>query len=107
MQAMRPETHTAAEPVPRGERAADAAWRIALAAAGSADRLAEAGQFAAFTFGERAGLRALPAGHPDTLIAWRPGIGWELLLPGGGPRPGGPGLVLPHFSAAAGQPITG
>ena len=65
MQSMRPQRHTAAEPIPCDERAADAAWRIALAAAGSADRLAEAGQFAAFTFGESAELRALPAGHPD------------------------------------------
>ena len=106
MQAMRPETHTAAEPVPRGERAADAAWRIALAAAGSADRLAEAGQFAAFTFGESAELRALPAGHPDTLIAWRPGIGWELLLPADDPRHGVLDLYLPICSATAVKPIT-
>jgi diaminohydroxyphosphoribosylaminopyrimidine deaminase/5-amino-6-(5-phosphoribosylamino)uracil reductase len=106
MQAMRPETHTAAEPIPRGEPAEDAAWRIALAAAGSADRLAEAGQFAVFTLDESAQLHALPAGHPDALIAWRPGIGWEPLLTPDDPRHGLLDLYLPICSATAVKPIT-
>ena len=106
MQAMRPERHTAAEPIPRGEPAPDAAWRIVLAAAGSADRLSEAGQFAAFTLGESAELHTLPDGHPDALIAWRPGIGWEPLLPADDPRHGLLDLYLPICSATAVKPIT-
>jgi riboflavin-specific deaminase-like protein len=103
---MRPRTNTAAEPIPCGERAADAAWRIALAAAGGADRVAEADQFAAFTLGESTELQALPAGHPDALIAWRPGIGWEPLLPADDPRHGLLDLYLPICSATAVKPIT-
>src|SRR6266446_9852652 len=103
---MRPEIHTAAEPNPRREPTADAAWCIALAAAGGADRLAEAGQFAAFTLGESAELHALPAGHPDASIAWHPGIGWELLLPADDPRHGLLDLYLPICSATAVKPIT-
>jgi diaminohydroxyphosphoribosylaminopyrimidine deaminase/5-amino-6-(5-phosphoribosylamino)uracil reductase len=106
MQAMRPERPTAAESIPRGERAADAAWRIALAAAGSADRLAEADQFAAFGLDANAELHALPAGHPDALIAWRPGIGWEPVLPAGDPRHGLLDLYLPICSATTVKPIT-
>jgi hypothetical protein len=103
---MRPQTDTTAEPIPPDEQAADAAWRIVLAAAGDADRAAEAGQFAAFTLGESAALHALPAGHPDAFIAWRPGIGWEPVLPVDDPRHGLLDLYLPICSATAVNPIT-
>jgi len=103
---MRPQTNTTAEPLPPDEQAADAAWRIVLAAAGDADRAAEAGQFAAFTLGESEALHALPAGHPDAFIAWHPGIGWEPVLPADDPRHGLLDLYLPICSATAVNPIT-
>jgi riboflavin-specific deaminase-like protein len=102
---MRPHAETTGERIP-GCESPDAAWSITLAAAASADRLAEAAQFAAFTLGEDAQLRALPAGHPDALIAWRPGTGWEPLLPA---RDLGSALVdlyLPFCSGSSVKPIT-
>jgi diaminohydroxyphosphoribosylaminopyrimidine deaminase / 5-amino-6-(5-phosphoribosylamino)uracil reductase len=100
---MRP--HAETTPIPNFE-SQDAAWSITLAAAASADRLAEADQFAAFTLGEDAQLRALPAGHPDALIAWRPGAGWEPLLAADDPRRALVDLYLPFCSGSAVKPIT-
>src|SRR5579863_6883913 len=105
MRIMRPRAETTGEAIP-GCPSRDAAWTITLAAAAGADLLARAGQFAAFTLGEDAQLRALPAGHPDALIAWRPGTGWEPLLPTDDPRHALIELYLPFCSGTAVKPIT-
>src|SRR5580700_5334585 len=105
MRTMRPHADTTGEAIPTCE-SQDAAWNITLAAAASADQLAEADQFAAFTLGEDAQLRGVPAGHPDALIAWRPGAGWELLLPARDPRRALIELYLPFCSGTAVKPIT-
>jgi riboflavin-specific deaminase-like protein len=105
MRIMRPHAETDGEAIPNCEWQ-DVAWRIALAAGASADRLAEADQFAAFTLGEDAQLRALPAGHPDALVGWRPGAGWEPLLPTADPRHALIDLYLPFCSGTAVKPIT-
>jgi diaminohydroxyphosphoribosylaminopyrimidine deaminase / 5-amino-6-(5-phosphoribosylamino)uracil reductase len=102
---MRPQADTTGEAIPTCE-SQDAAWSITLAAAASADQLAEADQFAAFTLGEDAQLRGVPAGHPDALIAWRPGAGWEPLLPAHDPRRALIELYLPFCSGTAVKPIT-
>jgi riboflavin-specific deaminase-like protein len=102
---MRPQADTTGEAIPTCE-SQDAAWSITLAAAACADQLAEADQFAAFTLGEDAQLRAVPAGHPDALIAWRPGAGWEPLLPADDPRRALIELYLPFCSGTAVKPIT-
>ena len=98
-------TNTAGD-IPGNARGADAAWSIALAAADRADRLAQADQFAAFTVGEDAQLRAVPAGHPDAVLLWSPGLGWELLLPSDDPRQALIDLYLPICSATTVRPIT-
>jgi diaminohydroxyphosphoribosylaminopyrimidine deaminase/5-amino-6-(5-phosphoribosylamino)uracil reductase len=102
---MRPRTETSGEAATNRE-SQDAAWSITLAAAGIADRLAEADQFAAFTLGQDDQLRGLPAGHPDALIAWRPGAGWEPVLPADDPRHALIDLYLPFCSGTAVKPIT-
>jgi diaminohydroxyphosphoribosylaminopyrimidine deaminase/5-amino-6-(5-phosphoribosylamino)uracil reductase len=102
---MRPRADTTGEAIPTCE-SQDAAWSITLAAAACADQLAEADQFAAFTLGEDAQLRAVPAGHPDALIAWYPGAGWEPLLPAHDPRRALIELYLPFCSGTAVKPIT-
>jgi riboflavin-specific deaminase-like protein len=88
------------------ELATDAAWTIALAAAESAERAEESGDPAAFTLGEDGRLRPLPLGHPDAVIGWRPGFGWEPLLPSDDPRHAMVDLYLPVCSATTSKPIT-
>jgi diaminohydroxyphosphoribosylaminopyrimidine deaminase/5-amino-6-(5-phosphoribosylamino)uracil reductase len=89
-----------------GCKSQDVAWIITLAAAACVDRLAEAGQFAAFSLGEDAQLRAQPAGHPDAVIAWHPGTGWAPLLPAHDPRHPLMDLYLPFCSGTAVKPVT-
>jgi riboflavin-specific deaminase-like protein len=85
---------------------ADAAWSLVLAVAGGADRLAAAGRSAAFTLAEDGALQPLAAGHPDVLVAWHPGAGWEARLSSGDPRLPLLDLYLPICSATAEKPVT-
>ena len=48
----------------------------------------------------------MAAGDPDALIAWRPGAGWEALLPLDDPRRAFIDLYLPICSATTARPIT-
>jgi diaminohydroxyphosphoribosylaminopyrimidine deaminase/5-amino-6-(5-phosphoribosylamino)uracil reductase len=105
MRIMRPRAETTGEAIP-GCEWRDVAWTVALAAAAGADRVGETDQLAAFTLGEDAQLRPLPAGHPDALIVWRPGAGWEPLLPAGDARHALIDLYLPFCSGTAARPIT-
>jgi riboflavin-specific deaminase-like protein len=89
-----------------GEQAADVAWSVALAAADNAEQLAKAGELVHCAFGDDAQLRTVPAGHPDAVIAWHPGLGWAPLLPPGDPRHAILDLYLPICSATAARPIT-
>ena len=84
----------------------DAAWVAVLAAADSAERLAEAGRGAAFGIGDDGHLQPLPAGHCDSLIAWGPGTGWEATLPAPDPRRALLDLYLPICSATKTKPLT-
>ncbi len=77
-----------------------------MAAAESAERLADAGQFAAFALNDVSQLQAVPAGHPDALITWRPGVGWETPLPTNDARYALIDLYLPICSATAARPMT-
>jgi diaminohydroxyphosphoribosylaminopyrimidine deaminase / 5-amino-6-(5-phosphoribosylamino)uracil reductase len=90
----------------RQELAVDLAWALALAAATCAERLAESDEPAAFALADDSTLRPLPLGHPDALIVWRPGAGWEGLLPSDDPRHAMIDLYLPICSATASKPIT-
>jgi diaminohydroxyphosphoribosylaminopyrimidine deaminase / 5-amino-6-(5-phosphoribosylamino)uracil reductase len=90
----------------RQELALDPAWALALAAAKCAERLAESDEPAAFAMADDSTLRPLPLEHPDALIVWRPGAGWEPLLPSDDPRHAMIDLYLPICSATASKPIT-
>src|SRR5437762_729601 len=68
------------------DNGADAAWKLALAAANRAEALADSSRFMAFSLGNDAELLAVALGDPEALIAWRPGVGWEPLLSADDPR---------------------
>lgn len=94
------------QPATVAERAADVAWNMVLAAAGSAKRFAEADEFACCTLGDNGQLRPVPAGHSDAVIGWRPGTGWEQSVPSDDPRHAILDLYLPICSATIAQPMT-
>ena len=68
------------------EADAEAGWSLVQAAARAAEGLGEADTCSIFALAPDGQLRAVPAGDPDGLIAWRPGAGWEALLPLDDPR---------------------
>jgi diaminohydroxyphosphoribosylaminopyrimidine deaminase / 5-amino-6-(5-phosphoribosylamino)uracil reductase len=102
---MRPHLETI-KPMLDPENGAAIAWKIVLAAADRAEQLADSEQLVTYSLGDDAELSMVPDGHPDALIAWRPGIGWEALLPAGDPRHALVDLYLPVCSATASRPIT-
>ena len=87
------------------DRSSDRAWRLTLAAAGTADRLAD-GQSAAFAWDDATGhLQPVPAGHPGASIVWQPGGGWQSCLPPDDAAAALLDLYLPICSATAARPI--
>jgi diaminohydroxyphosphoribosylaminopyrimidine deaminase/5-amino-6-(5-phosphoribosylamino)uracil reductase len=84
----------------------DAGWSVVQAAARAAERIADANEPAVFALGADGGLRAVPAGDADALVAWRPGAGWEAVLPADDPRRAFIDLYLPICSATAARPVT-
>jgi riboflavin-specific deaminase-like protein len=89
----------------------DEAWPIVLAAANEAERAAELNEVAAFaaSFGpapEDARLRSVPLGDRDAAIVWRPGSGWDLLLPITHPAHALIDLYLPVCSTTIARPMT-
>jgi len=82
------------------------AWSIVLAAARSAEPLAEANQPAALALAPDEGLRPVRENDPEALVAWRPGVGFEALLPPEDPRRALMDLYLPICSATTANPIT-
>ena len=88
------------------QSAVDDAWSIVLAAARAAEGAAEANQAALFALGDDRRLRPLAAGDPDAVIAWRPQVGWEPVLPVDDPRHDLIDLYLPICSAIRAHPIT-
>jgi riboflavin-specific deaminase-like protein len=103
---MRQHTRSAPEAVSERDRDAEVAWSVVLAAARSAERLAETNVPGAFALGEDGQLRLVPAGDPQALLVWRPDAGWESVLPVDDPRHALIDLYLPICSATAARPIT-
>ena len=87
------------------DRDADS-WCLVQAAARAAQRLSEACECAAFGLAADGQLREVPATDPDALLRWKPGAGWEALLPEDHPRRAFVDLYLPICSATRDRPIT-
>jgi len=83
-------------------RGTDEAWDLVLAAAGRTEGIAAANQAVAFD----AGLRPVPNGHPDAVVAWRPDHGWDPVLAADDPRRALIELYLPICSATPADPVT-
>jgi diaminohydroxyphosphoribosylaminopyrimidine deaminase/5-amino-6-(5-phosphoribosylamino)uracil reductase len=86
------------------------AWRVVLAAAALAQRVADVREVSGFAVGPgRDGddaLRPVAAADPETALIWRPGAGWELVLPSTDPRHALIDLYLPVCGATTARPIT-
>ena len=82
------------------------AWSVVLDAASHAESLARNNHHAAFALGADGRLSAVTHGHPDTMIAWRPHAGFELVLPADDPRHAMIDLYLPICSATDANPMT-
>ena len=92
---------------PTGTREdADGAWVVALAAAGLAERLAEAGAPASFSVSHDGRLTRLPAGDPHAALIWHIDSGWESRMPADDPRRAIVEIYLPICSATRHSPIT-
>jgi diaminohydroxyphosphoribosylaminopyrimidine deaminase/5-amino-6-(5-phosphoribosylamino)uracil reductase len=85
---------------------ADGAWVVVLAAARRAQALADAGEPAALSVSPDGDLQRVPAGSPDAVLLWHPGIGWEQRLPAEDARRSIIDLYLPVCSATSRSPIT-
>jgi riboflavin-specific deaminase-like protein len=99
-------SQTIAESVRQQGAASDSAWRLLLAASALTGELEEDGRLRVFGDGGREGLRALSAESQDAAMAWRPGRGWECLLPVSDGRSEFINLYLPVCNATPGHPIT-
>jgi diaminohydroxyphosphoribosylaminopyrimidine deaminase / 5-amino-6-(5-phosphoribosylamino)uracil reductase len=89
----------------------DEAWAIVLAAANEAERAAELNHVAAYAppalaESEDASLRRVTVGDRDAAVEWRPGSGWELVLPLADMRHALIDLYLPICSATFARPMT-
>jgi len=84
----------------------NACWSVVQAAARLADRMAAANEPAAFAVDHSGELRPVGPGDPSALIAWRPGNGWETVLPPDDARRAFIDLYLPICSATPANPIT-
>jgi diaminohydroxyphosphoribosylaminopyrimidine deaminase/5-amino-6-(5-phosphoribosylamino)uracil reductase len=90
-----------------GRRTAhDDAWSVVVAAANGAEAAARANQRVSFSLDDDGQLQPVTAGHPDALITWRPGTGWEPALAPGDPRHSLIDLYLPICSATSAHPMT-
>jgi diaminohydroxyphosphoribosylaminopyrimidine deaminase / 5-amino-6-(5-phosphoribosylamino)uracil reductase len=87
----------------------DEAWAVVLAAANEAERAAELSQVAAFAAplqSDDVSLRRVAIGDREAAIEWRPGSGWELVLPAADLRHALIDLYLPICSATFARPMT-
>jgi diaminohydroxyphosphoribosylaminopyrimidine deaminase / 5-amino-6-(5-phosphoribosylamino)uracil reductase len=92
--------------IPDLDSAADIAWNAVLAAASEADRLAQAGQPAVFALASDGVLVRVAQGDPAAVLTWRPGTGWESLLPPTDARHVIFDLYLPLCGATNTRPMT-
>lgn len=103
---MRQQTSAATEQAASRQSVIDVAWNIVLAAARGAEGAEHANQSAAFALDDDARLRSAERDDPGAVIAWRPGAGWEPVLPADDPRHALIDLYLPICSAIRERPMT-
>src|SRR5437867_983279 len=103
---MQRQSSTAREQIPSGGPDSEFAWSVVRAAARAAERLTQTEQLVAFALEDDGQLRIVPVTNPEALIAWRPGAGWEAVLPVDDPRHALIDLYLPICSATAARPVT-
>jgi riboflavin-specific deaminase-like protein len=71
-----------------------------------ADRLDQQGRLEAFGLDEHGTLRPLPVCHPEAMIVWHPGSGWQSRLPQDDPRSALLDLYLPICGGTSAHPVT-
>jgi riboflavin-specific deaminase-like protein len=87
-------------------RTLDEAWGIVLDAASHAETFARHQQQTSLALDAAGRLCQVDTDHPDTVMAWRPSSGFELLLAADDPRRALIDLYLPICSATDAAPIT-
>ena len=90
----------------RSDAAIDAAWTILLAASRAAAGAEAANIAVAFALAANGELEPISAPSGDAVLAWRPGLGWDPLIPPSDPRHPLIELYLPIASATPRRPIT-
>ena len=83
----------------------EAAWSLIRAAAEAAPRLDTVEAPARFVLSSEGQLAPADASRGAAALEWRPGVGWESLLPAGHPFQSALDLYLPICSATAARPI--
>jgi riboflavin-specific deaminase-like protein len=91
---------------PGADTSIDAAWTIVLATSRAAEAAERAEISRAFAGTPDGDLVPVATDNPDALVAWRPGTGWESLLPLNDPRHALVDLYLPITSATSTRPLT-
>ncbi len=99
-----PHQHAAARDLPQ-PTAAEAAWKIVVAASARAEALDEVSQVAVFAWTD-GDLRPVQGGDAQAMLEWQPASGWRALLPPADPRHALIDLYLPICSATRRRPIT-
>jgi diaminohydroxyphosphoribosylaminopyrimidine deaminase / 5-amino-6-(5-phosphoribosylamino)uracil reductase len=80
-------------------------WALVLSAARLADGLDADQRACAFAADQGGGLRPATSAEEDTVLAWRPGQGWQSRLPSTDPRADLLDLYLPLCSATSARPM--
>ncbi len=88
------------------DAAIEAAWTIVLATAQAAEAVAGVNIRQSFRVTDEGALDAVESSHPDAVVCWHPGTGWDTALPVTDPRRALIELYLPITSATAARPVT-
>lgn len=95
-----------ASAAPRERSATGDAWDLVRGVAHEAERIAAAGERAAFDLDDARKLRRVPDGSAEALVEWRPHDGWTVTLPADDPRHALIDLYLPICEAGPSRPLT-
>jgi diaminohydroxyphosphoribosylaminopyrimidine deaminase / 5-amino-6-(5-phosphoribosylamino)uracil reductase len=85
---------------------AEPTWTAVLSAARAAEGLTQTTLSSAFAIEKDGRMRQVRPDDPAALLLWRPGSGWEAVIPADDPRRPLIDLYLPICSATAARPVT-